>query len=54
MDLLQDINNELKHIKVRQYKATNRISRLDDRIGRIEKQIQQMQQVDMPGSIAKD
>ena len=54
VDLLQDIDNQLNHIKVTQYHTTDSISRIDDRIGRIEKQLQQMQQVDMPGSTAKD
>ena len=47
MELLQDINIQLQHIKVSQYQATTRI-------GHIERQMQQMQQVDMPGSTIKD
>ena len=54
VNLLQDIDNQLNHIKITQYQATNRISRIDDPVGRIKKQLQQLQQVDMPGSTAKD
>ena len=54
LDLLQDIDIQLQHIKVTQYQATNHIGRIEDRVGRIEKQIQQLQQADMPLSTAKD
>ena len=54
MDLLQDMQNQLQHIKITQYQATDHISRLDDRVGRMEKQLQQLQQVDMLGSTVKD
>ena len=54
MDMLQDMQNQLQHIKITQYQATDRISRLDDRVGRMEKQLQQLQQVDMSGSTVKD
>ena len=54
VDLLRDIQNQLNHIKITQYQATNRISRIDHRVGRMEKQLQQLQQVDMPGSTMKD
>ena len=53
-DLLQDIQNQLQHIKITQYQATDQISRLDDRVGRMEKLLQQLQQVDMPGSTVKE
>ena len=54
MEFLQDIQNQLNHIKITQYQATDRISRIDDRVGRMEKQLQQLEQVDMPGSTVKD
>ena len=47
MELLQDIDIQLQHIKVTQYQAT-------DCIGRIEKQIQPLQRADIPGSTLKD
>ena len=53
-DMLRDIQTQLNHIKITQYQATDRISRIDDRLGRMEKQLQQLQQVDMPGSNVKD
>ena len=53
-ELLEDIQCQLQHIKITQYQATDRIQRTDDKIGRIEKLLQQMQQVDMPGSTVKD
>ena len=53
-DLLENIESQLQHIKITQYQATDRIQRMDDRMGRMEKLLQQMQQVDMPGSHAKD
>ena len=54
MELLQDIDNQLNHIKITQYQATDSISRIDVRVGIIEKQLQQLQQVDMSRSTAKD
>ena len=51
---MQDIDIQPQHIKVTQYQATDCIGRIDDRIGRMEKQIQLLQQGDMPGSTAKD
>ena len=45
--IFQDITIQLQQIKVSQYQITTQIDR-------IEKQFQQLQQVDMPGSIAKD
>ena len=53
-DMLQDMQDQLYHIKITQYQAADRISRLDDRMWRMEKQLQQLQQVDMPGSTAKE
>ena len=38
-DMLQDMQNQLYHIKITQYQAADRISRVDDRVGRIEKQL---------------
>ena len=54
LELLQDIDIQLQHIKVTQYQATDHIGRIDDHIGRMEKQIQLLQQADMPGSTEKD
>ena len=54
VDLLQDIQNQLNHIKITQYQATDHISRIDDRVGRMEQKLQQLQQVDMLGSTVKD
>ena len=51
---MQDIDIQLKHIKVTQYQSTERIGKIDDRFGRMEKQIQLLQQADMPGSTTKD
>ena len=47
ISILQEIKTAIQDIKVSQYDATTRI-------GRIERQTQHMQQVDMPGSTAKD
>ena len=54
MEKLEDMQDQLSHIKITQYQAADRISRLDDRVGRMEKQLQQLQQVDMPGFTVKD
>ena len=54
LELLQDIDIQLQHIKVTQYQAIDRIGRINDRIGRMEKQVQLLQQADMLGSTAKD
>ena len=53
-DVLLEIQDHLQHIKITQYQATDRINRMDNRLGRIEKILQQMQQVDMPGTTEKD
>lgn len=53
-NLLEDMQNQLHHIKITQYQATDQISRLDDWVGRMEKLLQQFQQADMPGSTVKD
>ena len=37
IELRQDIDIQLQHIKVTQYQATDRIGRIDDHIGRMEK-----------------
>ena len=50
-DLLENIDTNLQHIKFAQHQA---IQRLDDRMGRLEKLLQHMQQVDMPGSHANE
>lgn len=52
-DTLLHMEDQLQHIKITQYQATDRISRVDDRVGRIEKQLQLLHQVDMPGSTSK-
>ena len=46
--MLHDMQDQLYHIKITQYQATDRIGRVDDRVRRIEQQLQQNQQVDMP------
>ena len=54
LELVQNMQDQLQHIKITQYQATDRISRLDDRVGCMEKQFQVLQQIDMPGSTVKD
>ena len=54
MEKLQDMQDQLYHIKITQYQAADWMGRLDDRVGRFEKLLQQLQQVDMPGSNVKD
>ena len=53
-----EIQDQLQHIKITQYQTVDRVSRLDDKVGRIEKILQQilqqLQQTDMPGTSAKD
>ena len=53
-DLFQDIQSQLQHINITQYQATDCISKMDDQVSRMEKLLQQMQQVDMPRSTVKD
>ena len=53
LDIMNHMEDQLQDIKITQYQATDIISRVDDRVGRIEKQLQQLQQVDMPGSTRK-
>ena len=40
MEKLQDIQDQLYHIKITQYQAADRMGRLDDRVGRMENQLQ--------------
>ena len=54
MDKLEDMQDQLSHIKITQYQTADRMNRLDDKVARMEKQLQQLQQVDMPGSTVKD
>ena len=52
-ELLVEIQDQLQHIKITQYQATDRINRMDNRLSRIEKTLQQMQRVDMLGTTEK-
>ena len=54
MEKPQDMQDQLYHIKITQYQAADCMARLADRVGRMEKQMQQLQQVDMLGSNVKD
>ena len=53
-----EIQDQLQHIKITQYQTTDRVSRMDDKVGRMEKLLQQLlqqvQRAEMPGTNAKD
>ena len=55
---LLEIQDQQQHIKITQYQTADRVSRLDDKVGRMEKILQkilqQLQQAEMPESNVKD